>query len=786
MKLIHSFLRNSLGNRNPNLVVTKIFFAVIAIMWSQYVSVMDSVAVTALLLFQLYVGTQYYFVLKKSLSTTLWEAIAIGGSTYFGVLGMTSVLLPRQGMLIMFLSAIPLLFLQRRLHSYRSEENSCHAGENFFQAEWLITTTVFGLSIFYSYFFFLFLCLVIAIKIQRNELIYEKFSKVSKKSQNIVFWLTLYIGLFVSRFIGGSQRPFYGLMAQLFRGTDDQIFSEQMAHSLVNFGVHENSAAIGSDIKYHWLSLGWSGLISQITRADPFVVTLHVIPIISYLMLSILIAHFVSTISERLSVSLLVTVSMFGFQIMGTQVGFIEVLNTSNILPFIWFLALLIVLRDAYKVLNFRIMVLIALLAMFCSLGKAPYALAIAVGSIFAFIYHALKNRIISIKMFLIQCCVGFPMLSVYLILIRGETYGSAFHFNWKALRSSFPSPLFVGNPNGIGFLISVLTLLSLAFVAAVFLYCQRNLEHESHDFSLLLAGVIFSGVFSILINADGSTIYFLSAAIFATILSSAYSLDLLIRSKILRFRPLIIAILLLGPISTLLLRVAKSNSGIFRENGYFSGLGILIQVGVPCCLIFLLSRIWFTDKYGRLLFGTAVACCTLFLANSSVVTERIYSQITASKIADRNAPDDEIEALQWLRTNSKLVDVLVTNRMLCKSSFVCDNADPNTGSSHLISAYSELRVVIEGPRFLAPAPYVNANTYPEWITERVTNSLQFIDHPNKDNYQTIRTYGTTFAYVLKEQTLNRSWTPWASIVFENNSVIILELSGSSTNRLSS
>jgi len=786
MRVFRSISENVLRLNGINLFVVKIFIAVAAILCSQFVPVINSLAVTAILLFQLYIGAQYYLIFKNSLSTTIWEAIAIGGSTYFGCLGFAAVLLPRHGILVIFFSVVPLAILRWRRYRFRYEESPQDTSEDFFQAEWLISTMVFGLSIFYNNFIFFFFCLIIAITIGRKKLIYEKLIRTNKKGKNVLFWVTFYLGLIVSRMVGGYRQPFFGLMTPLFRGSDDQIFSEQMAHSLVNFGLHENTAAIGSEVKYHWLSLGWSGLISEITRAEPFVVTLHVIPVISYLMLSILVAYFVSTVTKVLSVSILVTVTLFGFQIMGTQIGFIEVLNTSNIFPFIWFFALLIALRDSYEVFNARMMVLVALLAMFCSLGKAPYALAIAVGSSFAFASHYFKHRSISMQTLLIQCSVGFPMLIVYKIFIRGETYGSAFSFDWKSLLASFPSPLFIGNPNIVGFLISVTTLLSIALIPAIFLYCQKKHHNESHEFKYLMSGVIFVGVFSIVINAGGSTIYFLSAAVFATILSSAYALDLLFKSNASRVRYLILSMALLGPISTLVIRLAKSKSFIFREYGYLSGIGILIQVGVPCCLVLLVGRIRPGGNSGKKLFWITVACCTLFFAVSSVVTERFYDQFGATNIADSNAPKDEIEALKWLRVNTQRNDVFVTNRMLCKSSFTCDNSDINTGSSHLISAFSERRVVIEGPRFLAPSPYVNANRYPEWIRKRVADSLQFVDSPSKKNYLTILNYGTSFAYVLKGQTLNRTWTPWASVVYENETVVILKLLGLSTTRLDS
>ena len=78
------------------------------------------------------------------------------------------------------------------------------------------------------------------------------------------------------------------ILRPIFQETDDHIFSEQMSWSLSHLGFINNSSAIGTEIKYHWFSLAWSGLVTRASGVGPWNVNLVLVPIITFLILSLI------------------------------------------------------------------------------------------------------------------------------------------------------------------------------------------------------------------------------------------------------------------------------------------------------------------------------------------------------------------------------------------------------------------------------------------------------------------------------------------------------------------
>jgi pantetheine-phosphate adenylyltransferase len=83
-------------------------------------------------------------------------------------------------------------------------------------------------------------------------------------------------------------------------------------------------------------------------------------------------------------------------------------------------------------------------------------------------------------------------------------------------------------------------------------------------------------------------------------------------------------------------------------------------------------------------------------------------------------ASDTDIRALNWLRENSGDNDVVATNRLLCREGVDCGFDD----SSYLISAISQRRVLVEGPRFV-----IGGRPYPQWTEERIALLQRVTNH---------------------------------------------------------
>ena len=131
-----------------------------------------------------------------------------------------------------------------------------------------------------------------------------------------------------------------------------------------------------------------------------------------------------------------------------------------------------------------------------------------------------------------------------------------------------------------------------------------------------------------------------------------------------------------------------------------------------------------------------------------------------------------DIDALTWLRGNSAKLDIIATNRYLCPESGSC----PFDDSSMLISALSQRRVFIEGPRFV-----VGGRPYPDWVSRRIKESLDFVNDPTSDTLDQLIVSDVKWFYLDKTSpgvstAAIAEMRSLALVPFENERVIIFKL----------
>ena len=122
-------------------------------------------------------------------------------------------------------------------------------------------------------------------------------------------------------------------------------------------------------------------------------------------------------------------------------------------------------------------------------------------------------------------------------------------------------------------------------------------------------------------------------------------------------------------------------------------------------------------------------------------------------------------DALEWLRDESDVDDVVATNR------FCSDDAAryPDCYASwSLVAATTGRRVHVEIPEF---AYFVTPK-----MAERVADSIAFVDAPSADTAAKLATASVSWVYVDKAVTVARSWEPWARVEYENDRAAVLRL----------
>ena len=101
------------------------------------------------------------------------------------------------------------------------------------------------------------------------------------------------------------------LLRPLYTGSDDLVFSESMSWSLAHFGIHDYAAAINTSVRYHWFSLAWSGLVQKSSGVAPFVTTLHVVPVVSFAIITWLVLALARLVTGRSRGGIIAVIALF-------------------------------------------------------------------------------------------------------------------------------------------------------------------------------------------------------------------------------------------------------------------------------------------------------------------------------------------------------------------------------------------------------------------------------------------------------------------------------------------
>ena len=81
----------------------------------------------------------------------------------------------------------------------------------------------------------------------------------------------------------------------------------------------------------------------------------------------------------------------------------------------------------------------------------------------------------------------------------------------------------------------------------------------------------------------------------------------------------------------------------------------------------------------------------------------------------------------------------------------------------------------IEAPYYIGFKDPISRE-YPVWATERLDLSRGFADNPNAEITAKLREYGVDWFYLFKENTANRNWEPYGTVMYENTEVAIIKL----------
>ena len=624
-------------------------------------------------------------------------------------------------------------------------------------------TALVGLSAFY--YVYLFGCIPLVIV--------AIFFARSKSKTDPSFWVvltTIITSAVVTAIAIAINRPQpTALMRTIFYDTDDQIFSEQMSWSIAKWGLHENSSAVGTPIKYHWLSLGWSGLITRSSGAGLWIVNLQIVPVITFLILGLLILAVIMNTKRVRFITLFAPLILFATDDSSTIIRFYFTNVTTNLLPHIWLASSTYLIFKFLSRRSIFIRLMIMLLSVSTILGKGPYGIVLASGllvALFVGMISIRKNRslIITIMLTLFSMVLGY-----YTFIKDKSNTDNSYKPNWPQFHALFPFPLNSGVAPGSQLSFKIGIVFFLCFIVMRFTTLLTPFTTSTHRSvqTWFIWGSVAAGSFSFFLYNLGGTQYFLNGSLTVLAISSAFFL-VEYQEKIshkLSYINWYRQIAVFFAITAVLFFTTK----FLKYSVITYALPILIVIG--------LSIVNFRRSHfslGQTANNTFLLSIVIFMSfNFLSFVQRI--NFSPDKPTDYfielTASEQELEALRWIDQSLPDDSVLATNRLLCLDNVLCGE---NSGS-HLVSAVSRRKLLLEGPRFI-PRARTAVGEYQAWASLRARVSVGFINQPSALFVQQLKNYGVSIIYVQKSATTTNSWEPWASIAFENDSAAVLVL----------
>ena len=721
----------------------------------------ESIKIVALISFQVLIGGHIWIRLNGSRAVGSFEFFGMGfafGTIFFTVVDQMLVNLGfRFNYAIIGVFATMLAFTLKRIYLV---DGNVHAETiNIIQLPtYLMLFIYLGFGELYSGSLWALLVLL-------GALCSTHYARLSKNQLLVVSIFCSFFSLIV--YHAFKSPILYGnwFLRPLYIGTDDAIFSESVGYSISHFGWSEYAAAFGTDIRYHWFSLAWSGLVQRVTNASPFTMTLHVVPAISFAAIGALLISIGSRLTMRRRFIVFMPFVLFATSSAPTPIRFFYVLNTSNVLPVVWTLALVLVIVVFNKSEVVKSTILISVLIGVIILSKIPYAAAPLIGTIGMITYNVFaKKQSLKTAFMQIGWILAIPALVFSQFLSPNEWEKRSFTIDWNLMNVAMGSEYRV---------FPALVLISILVATRLPLLFQISSSSRFNSFKVFLFCASLTGLIRFFVDGSSAEHYFLNnALVYGSVAVCVVLADLDTSTPSTRFGLYFVpgVVSLIGSFIALLIWDSSNAEGSLLR---FS----ILQIAIPFVCALTVSLI-FLAAYGLRGYSVTnslkslvfVVCLVLGSVGIFVRQSIIVPSYTPEGSV---ATDVEIESLKWLNDNSDKDAIIATNRSMCSKDYECGVDE----SSYLISAVAHRRVLIEGPRFVT-----GGKPYPNWVNDRIENSLAFANSPSEVSKDALLGRGITWFFLDSDllptgfNRLSMPWSLWASLEYQNENIYIFRL----------
>ena len=584
----------------------------------------------------------------------------------------------------------------------------------------------------------------------------------------------------------------------------EQPFLETIATSVSKFGSFKNILATGFTINYHWLSYGWSGLLTKQTETDLFLIQTKVLPVALAIACALIIfalakALQASDTAAFIALALLVTYETVPTWGWGFHLG--QIHSSSNFfaqfLLIAFFVSFVRYFHDSLK----QSPTLPAILLSAVLVTKSSHGLLI-LGALTSLLFLQIISRRSSKKTARLLLA-SFPLcVAIYFIYFIKTGMKSSlgyFTFVWEQqgeLRDfANMKPWFT-----LAAIILVFGLGGYQFILTTFSIKKIFKElNPVATFSALFALIGLGATSFLDFSGDNSEqLYFLQAVSFLPIV--VFVVELTKKEiRIYANKSKYLFVFIIGFISGASLEfIPNLNSGskIAISLRLFRSLVVLIPLGVSI-LIYLVVR---QRKPKAVVLSISVLVLISFASTSFGIfsnniverQSRTYAERTRQKLSmDQLFANGSRDVGTWIRANSAESDIFASNffcdDMKCSGDGWFEQSIGNTPHKFTPVGYGtytgfrswSVELALESQRQFLIQAYVNFWQYespPDWLRERVDASVEFADSPSVQTFDYLKAKRVTWFVVDLESTTNRNWNEFATEMYSNDRFLVLKL----------
>ena len=572
-------------------------------------------------------------------------------------------------------------------------------------------------------------------------------------------------------------------------------FFEALSSSLANWGIQDYVLTSGTELKYHWFTYAWIGIIDRASSIEIFRSSTQIAPVVFTIAITSLIWSLINRFSSsawKTFLFTLVSMTASSYPIWGGGIKITMLSSPSQFFAFAFSITtLFLLLESSERKIRFS-PILIGVMAGATVLAKVFHGVVIISVAAFTIFLFGVYSRNIS-RLLLTNCLVVITSTTLVFfrfIFVKNSQHNFRLRFSdflWQIqgdLRS-FPS-VYVK-------LFGLLTIVSLAILPLTLLILLKTHEKKSFDSAhfVMSVGVLVGGISGagLTVFGNGENLYFLHAAIsLSSILSFAYlaeQRDL----QVLKPKNLLLAVLGGACLTTISYAIPNFDSG--------SNLSIVLRtlksITPAWMLIICLALVWLTNliskkqkskSFYNIAVGAAAMCIGFTVFNWIDIAPEKMDEFRRNGTSYL-APPELLKVSSWVIANTSEDDIIASNfgwpdmedAELESYSLPCIayqnkrilQETCNRTKNSLLAAYLDRRLWLQ-------TTVLQYSEFNEKIKQRQLVSVQFASKPSNLNLQIMNSDGVDWFVVDRSTTSLESWLPFAEIRYTSDSFFVLKI----------